>query len=185
MKKIQLETGFKAEAAFHAIFDKFSTELLSYIYYLTNNKAVAEELANESFFALYHSKDSYNPKLKLKPWLWRIGRNKAYNYIKKKKEINLEELENPSEQNSSAVDQVEDNSLDQLESLITKQTHESVKTAICELPLMQKEALELWIQDFSFEEIADLLGKSPQAVKNLIHRAKQALVASFSPKDTL
>ena len=180
MDKLQTERGFKAQAAFELIYGQFCTDLLTYIYYLVKNREIANELTNDSFLALFHYQHSFNSQLKLKPWLWRIGRNKAFNYLKKKKEIPQSDLHDPSEQDCSPIYNIVDQVDNQLQKILSQEQNIMVQTAMLSLALNQKEALELWMQDFSFDEISEMMDRSPQAVKNLIHRGKQALITNFS-----
>ena len=63
-----------------------------------------------------------------------------------------------------------------LEKLINHTTKEHINGVIATLPLSQREAFLLWMNDdLSYDEMGKILQKSPQAVKNLVHRAKLAL----------
>jgi RNA polymerase sigma-70 factor (ECF subfamily) len=172
MKVIQSNQGVKGEAAFQQLYDNLASELLSYIYYLVKNKQIAQELANDSFFALYSSRDSFDCNRSLKAWLWRIARNKAYNQIKKHCELPLEpeELDNIKDSNSINL---------QLENIINREDRLEIKQAMNMLPLSQREALELWSQDFELKQIGQLMNKSEQAIKNLVHRGKVRLIKYF------
>jgi RNA polymerase sigma-70 factor (ECF subfamily) len=77
----------------------------------------------------------------------------------------------------SEIESVDENAL---ELLVKESTKEQIAKVIEKLPLSQREALLLWMNDdLNFDEMGIILQKSPQAVKNLVHRAKLGLKAKI------
>ena len=65
--------------------------------------------------------------------------------------------------------------LEALEKLISHAQANTVRSAMNELPSSQGEALRLWMEDLTYEEMGKIMGKSPQAIKNLVNRGKNTL----------
>ena len=71
---------------------------------------------------------------------------------------------------------------DPAEEVDGRRRYARVAVALSELPERQQTALWLAVvEGQSYEEIAGLLGSSVQSIKNLVHRARAALVDQLSP----
>lgn len=152
--------------AFEKLYHKHKKALLRFSFGYTFNQARAEEIVHETFLKVYRFKKNYDPKKPFRTWLWTICKN-----------TNLDALDKNSKRIDEGFDEADysshDNEDSALEKMIAEATKEEVTHVIEKLPLSQREALLLWMNDdLSFEEMGSILQKSPQAVKNLVHRAK-------------
>lgn len=156
------------QIAFERLYNKYKAPLLRFSYGYTFNQAKAEEIVHETFLKVYRHKNHFDPKRSFKGWLWAICKNTNIDALGKQKrepdEMFTDELE---------IAVVEDEVLEKLiEQATRKQLHEALEM----LSLSQREATLMWMNDdLSFEEMAIILHRSPQAVKNLVHRAKNSL----------
>lgn len=154
--------------AFELLYDRLSLKLYNFVYRIVNNSEKAEEIVHDSFFKLYDKRQSFEVGKRMNTWLWNIARNTAYDTLKKKREVLLDA-------DSSLDELIEDCSPDVLEKLIKESESKRLKEALMKLPDAQKDALNLWLEDMSLKEIAEIMDKSEQAIKNLINRAKTKL----------
>ncbi len=157
------------QLAFERLYHKYKEPLLRFSFGYTFNQARAEEIVHDTFLKVYRHKKSYDPKKTFRTWLWTICKNTnldALDKVPRGREESWDEKETPLESQDESA----------LEILINESTKEDLLHLIHELPDSQKEALLLWMNDdLSFEEMGSILEKSPQAVKNLVHRAKLGL----------
>lgn len=171
---IKANNALSSDQAFSALYSRLSTDLFTYLYYITLKREIAEELTNETFISFHQNISRYDHSRSVKPWIWRIGRNKAFNYLKKHRESLFEDFSR--EQELDPIQSIEDEKCDnQLEILILCEKKKRIEKYIMEIRPTQREALLLWLEGYEFGIIAELIDKSPQAVKNLIHRGKKEL----------
>lgn len=156
---------------FSRFYDREKSGLLYYLVQLVKNQEVAEEIAQEAFLKLYRDREKINPELSLKSWIYTVARNMAYDHFRKKKEFLFLDNENNDEEEYSAP---LDENAEIL--LIQKSERAQLQLAIESLPLSQREAISLWIEEMSYEQMGESLNKSEQAAKNLVNRARQGIV---------
>lgn len=152
--------------AFERLYHKYKEALIRFSYGYTFNQARAEEIVHDTFLKVYRYKKNYDPQKTFRTWLWTICKNTNLDALDKNpkgRDESFEELEVEfSDHDDSALDK-----------LVNESTKEEINNIVGTLPLTQREALLLWMNDdLSFEEMGHILNKSPQAVKNLVHRAK-------------
>src|SRR5262249_43562403 len=69
-------------ASFERLLEKYRASVISYLYRMVQNQAVAEELAQEVFFRVYRSRSTYEPTAKFTTWLFRIATHLALNSLR-------------------------------------------------------------------------------------------------------
>lgn len=159
------------QIAFERLYHKYKTPLIRFSYGYTGNMAKAEEIVHETFLKVYRFKKQYDQKKNFRTWLWTICKNTNLDALDKDKHQKNKE-ESIDHLNLELVD-VDDSVL---EKLITNSNRNQLEKIIETLPLSQREALLLWMNDdLTYDEMGLILNKSPQAIKNLVHRAKFAL----------
>ena len=158
------------QVAFERLYFKYKNALVRFSYGYTFNQSRAEEMMQETFLKMYRARDRFDSNKSFRTWLWTICKNTNLDYLEKdKKEVQFHD-ENDI---LNLVDESLESALDQL---IEEASRERLEAVIVALPLSQREALLLWMNDeLSFDEMAEILHKSSQAVKNLVHRAKENL----------
>ena len=162
--------------AFSELFDRYKGKVVSYLYYQCKDQCIAEELAQEAFLRVYRFRESYDSDRNFKSWLFTIARNLMMDHFRKKKEVQLDVgvVENTTV----------DNNIDDSEViLVGKADRRMLKEALKKLPATQNEALSLWMEELSYDEMARIMGKSAQAVKNLVHRARKSLIEIISQEE--
>jgi RNA polymerase sigma-70 factor (ECF subfamily) len=152
--------------AFERLYHKYKDALIRFSYGYTFNHAKAEEIVHETFLKVYRFKDSYDPKKTFSTWLWTICKNTNLDSLDKTKNYKEEYFNDTVLESLESTDSA-------LEEMISNAAKETLHKAIQTLAISQREALLLWMNDdLNFEEMGQILGKSGQAVKNLVHRAK-------------
>ena len=163
---------------------EYAPQLYAHAVRLTRNKADAEDLVQETYLKAWRAFDSYQDGTNLRAWLFRIMTNTYINKYNAKQrrpdEVELDEVEelylfrrlgtiDQSRINPSAEDQ-----------MMELFTDDEVKAALEHLPeLFLLPVLLADIQDFSYQEIADMLDVPIGTVMSRIHRGRKALQKSL------
>lgn len=168
---IQAMLRFKAgdEQAFDEIVRKHQKNVLNLVYRYLSDATQAEDVAQEAFIRVYRARANYEPSAKFSTWLYRITVNLCLNEIRSRKSAGPrvapvnDLLEEPAGEHP-------DSQLDQ------RELQQAVKDAIDALPENQRMAVLLArYEDMSYDEIAEAMNLSLEAVKSALHRAKENL----------
>jgi RNA polymerase sigma-70 factor (ECF subfamily) len=176
---VKLMLRFKQgdNSSFEALLDKYHNPIINFIYRFIGDKAESEDLAQEVFLRVYRSVKTYVPKAKFSTWIYIIANNLALNELRRRelhKTSSLDEV--ISYEEGDLPRQVSDQRPIALRELEKQDLIDAVRRAINSLPDNQKVAVILKkYQDFSYEEIAKVIGCSVSAVKSLLNRSKEAL----------
>ncbi|HTH93419.1 MAG TPA: sigma-70 family RNA polymerase sigma factor [Candidatus Paceibacterota bacterium] len=169
------------DAAFVTLIERHFSSIYSYVYRFVRTVPAAEDVTQEVFIKVWRQLDRFKPGTGLRPWLFRIARNTAIDYLRKRQSIPLSYFE----ENDSLDKLTEDTTTDTLEEAMEKQDKTLLADAVQALPLHYKEVLLLRAeQDMTFEEIATTLGKPLNTVKSLYRRGLAQLHQIISSKRT-
>src|SRR5579859_5002663 len=80
--------------SFRILLEKHRNPVIHFVYRIVQDRAVAEELAQEVFLRVYKSRGNYEPTAKFTTWLFRIATHLALNWIRdERKERGLQRLD--------------------------------------------------------------------------------------------
>jgi len=134
---------------------------------------VAEELTQETMAKAWEKRLTLKNSEKLEAWLFAIARNVLMDYYRHKGLL-IDEDDEQWESNiasSSSPDQ---------------EGFMDLYNALEKLPPLQKQVIELrFFKNYSIQETAQMMGKTPQAVKMLQYRALKMLRDYLKPFDDL
>jgi len=138
--------------------------LLGFLYRMTGgDRALAEDLAQETFLRALRSIQQYKYPRPFKPWLYMIATNLTRDYFKR---AEMRHTMSMSEQLEDAVGQRE---LTPEDALVWSDAAQRVALAIKNLPDHQREAVVLrYYQELSLAEIAVILDVPLGTVKSRI-----------------
>ncbi|MEM7781987.1 MAG: sigma-70 family RNA polymerase sigma factor [Planctomycetota bacterium] len=173
-------------AAFEKLVEKHQGRLVTVLEHLVGNRSRAEELAQDVFLRVYRARERYVPKAKFSTWLYTITHNVASNAVRKKstrKEVNL--VSSPS--GSMPVRPLDTMAKDKSALIPTrmaaqKEMADLIAKSIDSLGPRQKMAMLLnKVEGMSYNEIAETMELTPQAVKSLLSRARMNLREKLAP----
>jgi len=157
------------EAAFRSLYEQHRDALFRFGVRLTGSAETAEDLAHDSFLALYRGGWDQS-RGSAKTYLYGAVRNLAY-----KRHRDLEREDSDCDVDAP-VDPVA------LGSLISKETSEAVRRAVMALPVAQREVLVLFeYEDLPLSEIAQIVEADVGAVKSRLYRARESLRKWLAP----
>jgi RNA polymerase sigma-70 factor (ECF subfamily) len=158
--------GYLEDDLFINIYKKYFPYVYRYLYGLTYNHQIAEDLAQEAFTRALCVLQF--PGESIKSWLLIVAHNLYVDYVKK----------------NSRLDFRQDNLLPQIkvqdftDQLFLKESAASAYTLIRRLPENQRQVVLLClVNELSYEQAGEILGISVSAVTNLIYRARKKLRA--------
>ncbi len=166
-------------AAFRELFERYRVPIYSYLYSMTHDRQIAEDLAQEAFLRVYRSRESYQQEARFTTWLWTIARNIAIDHLRKKKESRLPE----DWEETTMGDPRGGVPTDAETLLLEKATQQAVDDCLERLPESQKEALSLRLfGELGNEEISQTMNSTIPAVKSVLHRGRVSLVDCLKRK---
>jgi RNA polymerase sigma-70 factor (ECF subfamily) len=168
--KSEKQLAFEREAMPHADL------LYNFALRMTNDRADAEDLLQETFLKAFRFWDSYEQGTNIRAWLFRILRNSYINrYRKTSKEpdtVDYEEIQNYY--TSVRAESADPNDLQ--ESLFGNLLEDDVQTAIADLPDDFRTVVILSdIEGLTYEEIADFVDCPVGTVRSRLHRGRRLL----------
>ncbi len=157
--------------AYQQIYGLYARKVLNFIYRMVNSVEEAEDLTQETFTAVYQKLESLQDATRFEPWLFRIARNFVYQRYR-----NRPPMMTPVDaldEDGQPILQVEDERKNPDEAFQAQELQRVVKEAIASLPPKYREVFILSaIRHLSYQEIAEIVGRSLPSVKTDIHRAR-------------
>jgi RNA polymerase sigma-70 factor (ECF subfamily) len=159
------------EEAFRLIFERFTRPVISFIFYLVNQRELAEELAQETFVRAYKSLHALRDEMKLSTWLFGIAKNVARESLRhSRRDSRHVELED------RAVMEICDEKPTPAAELLDKELSDVVRRALLGLDEDKRVVFVLKVyQQRSYEEIALITGFSVPKLRNDLHRARREM----------
>jgi RNA polymerase sigma-70 factor (ECF subfamily) len=166
------------DEAFEQLVHKYLSPIYNFIFQLTRDQNVAEDLTQETFIKAWKHFARFDQKKSFKTWLFTIAKNTTYDYFKKKKSIPFSFFEDEEGENSlEVVDQ--DNPLPD-EILEENERKEDVERALAHVPELYRALLILaYREDFSLMEISTILREPYNTIKSRHQRALKLLRKAF------
>lgn len=163
---ISLRAG--TDGAFEVLVDRYHPRLTAYLHQLLNDVSVAEDIAQETFIAVFTSLHTLTDDRTFEAWLFRIARNRARMYLRRRTVLEFVSLEHVVTRLGGWLGR------DQSSDIDTVSTRDAVHTALGRLSATEREALLLhsWA-GFSSIEVAGILGIKPKAAAKRVTRARQ------------
>ncbi|MFO7947467.1 MAG: sigma-70 family RNA polymerase sigma factor [Armatimonadota bacterium] len=166
---------------FKAVIEQNYERVYNVIYRMISDPEQAADLTQETFVNAYRSWDSFRGDSQVYTWLYRIAVNLTKNRLERQGRVNRTEafsIDAPidTDGDSELYMQINDESMAP-ENLVDNQ--ELKKVLVEQVDRLRHDYKEVIIlrdyQGFSYNEIADILGCSLQAVKSRLFRARSTL----------
>ena len=166
--------------AFNEIVFRYKDKLVNFLFRYTGNRDDSEDLAQDTFLKLYRSKHLYREIAKFSTWFYTIAINIAKTNLRKKsrkKAISLSSFDSENEKDFELTANV----LGPDESANASTESYYIQKAIDSLEENFREVIVLRdIQDFEYEEIAQITGLPLGTVKSRINRGREKLKVMLS-----
>src|SRR5438309_6627824 len=168
------------EAAFRELVRRYERPVFSLLYRMVRDRALAEDLAQETFIKVLNGIKSYKPDFKFSSWIFKIANNAAIDHIRRKSLDTLSldgapDAETPEAMRATAI-QLAGKDETPLQEVVNRELGSAIERAIGRLrPEYRACILLRHVEGHSYEEIARILDLPLGTVKTYIHRARNEL----------
>jgi len=152
--------------AFETIVDRYQGRLLGFCRQMLGSTEDAEDVLQEVFVNAYRAMLADEREINLRPWLYRIARNRCLNHLRK-----------PTADAQESMDMVPTvDAASTAEKVHNREEFRQILSDVNKLPETQRSALLLREMDaLSYEEIAAAMDTTVPSVKSLLVRARISL----------
>ncbi|MEN8127784.1 MAG: RNA polymerase sigma factor [Planctomycetota bacterium] len=158
--------------------EQFQDELYRYIYRLTLNQNLAEDIRQETLLQMCKSIGNLRDVHNVKAWLFKTAWGKAMNHYRSAKK-----RQHMSIHKNNLVNALEGRHTEGLKTLIGKEIAETLIQSISQLGVKQRSVLVLrCYEDLSYAEIASIMNCSETAARIHFFRAKNNLKTKLRKK---
>ena len=153
-------------AAFEALVGRYQARLLAFCRHMLGSREDAEDVLQEVFAAAFNAILGDERAINVRPWLYRIARNRSLNHLRRQQAIGVDSMDvHLSEGGETTADKVH-----------KREEFRALIGDVQELPETQKTALLLReIDALSYEQIAEAMETTVPSVKSLLVRARVSL----------
>ena len=148
------------------IYEEYFGTVNKYLFCLTHNNDISEELTQETFYKAVNKIDTYKGECKMSVWLCQIAKNLWYDYCKKNKRVISVEEELFEAYSSDTTE----------EKVILNDEKISLFRKLQRLDEKTREVIYLRITgELSFKEIGIILNKTENWARVTFYRGKNQL----------
>ncbi len=153
-------------AAFETLFSRYHSRLLSFCRHMLGSREDAEDVLQEVFAAAFNAVLADERPINVRPWLYRIARNRSLNHLRRASAIGVDSMDV----------HFADHGLSTGEQVLRREGFHQLIDDVQKLPETQRTALLLReIDALSYEQIALAMDTTVPSVKSLLVRARISL----------
>ncbi len=153
-------------AAFEAIVSRYQARLLAFCRHMLGTREDAEDVLQEVFTAAFNAILADEREINVRPWLYRIARNRSLNHLRRATAIGMDSMDV----------HFADGGISTGEKVLRRERFRQLISDVQELPETQRTALLLReIDALSYEQIAEAMETTIPSVKSLLVRARVSL----------
>ena len=162
--------------AFDLVVPAFRDRVFRLAYSILKDRAAAEDAAQETFVRVWKALPGFDGRAQLGTWIYAIARNTCLMELRRRRPtVSFDDPDSAEAQHAAAAiatGPADDPERDNLLRLVDA------------LPRNQQEAVRLfYLEDRSYEAVAEQLDMPLGTVKNLLHRARKRLMELAQPAE--
>jgi RNA polymerase sigma-70 factor (ECF subfamily) len=174
------------EAAYRELIRRYERPVFSLIFRMVRDRALAEDLAQDTFVKVLNALATYRPEYKFSSWIFKIANNVAIDQLRRRE---LDTLSLDGAPHARTQDQIEATALQAVDrtetplaELQSRELGRLIEGAIAKLrPEYRACILLRHVEGRTYEEIAEALDLPLGTVKTYIHRARHELREYLEP----
>jgi RNA polymerase sigma-70 factor (ECF subfamily) len=158
--------------AFAALVERYWDRLYRWLYRLTQDRHLAEDLVQESFLKALAGLSQFRAGTNFNAWLFRIGHNTLANQHR-----------SAARQREPLPDDLPEKEAGPVEQVLSQEALQGLAQAINRLNPEFRAALLLRVEEeLSFRQIADVLGLTEETARWRVFKARQKLLSLLAPQ---
>lgn len=158
------------------IYHELSDGVHKYIYYMVKDPWIAEDLTQETFIRVLHHLDGFSAEASMKTWIFKIARNIALDYLRRKKLLQFLHIE-------SLFKSLKTDDAPLVDGLVMSEEVAALYEGLDKLKREYREVIILRkINELSTRESAAILNWSDDKVKSMLSRGLSKLRAEMLQK---
>lgn len=166
--------------AFEQIFRSTRDDLLRFVHAIVKDGPLSHDLVQDIFVALWDLRETLDPSLSLRAYLFRMARNRAYRHLRDERLHARKQTEIQREIDAPPL------ARSPVETLDAGAFEVQMRRWIDALPERQREALVLTrFHDLSHQQVAAVMKISPRTVNNHVMRALEAIRAHVTAYESM
>jgi RNA polymerase sigma-70 factor, ECF subfamily len=158
-------------SGFKTLYEAYVKRIYSFVLRLVATKEDAEDIVQETFIIAFDRVRELKDPERFESWIYRIARNEVYQRYRKKRtgEVSIDDEDSGLRYTLA----VEGQEADPLEQVLQSELGKVIDQVLKQLPFKLREVFILAVLNhLSYEEIAQIVGRSLLSVKTDIHRAR-------------
>ncbi len=162
------------QAAYEVLVSRYNSRLVAFTRHMLGSKEDAEDVVQETFAAAYSAMCADERAINVRPWLYRIARNRSLNHVRRQQPIGVDSLDHHvGNHGASTADTVHG-----------REEFRQIVADVQQLPETQRTALLLReIDALSYDQIAEAMDTTVPSVKSLLVRARVGLAEAAEARN--
>lgn len=173
------------DRSFEQLLKRYLSAVFNFIFQMTRDRAAVDDLTQETFIKVWKHLVRFDRKKSFKTWIFTIAKNTTYDFLKKKKTLPFSYFDDETEDNRWEV--ADEEVLLPDEFLEREDKTRELDAALDKIPVLYRTLLFLaYRDDFSLQEISEILGEPYNTIKSRHNRAlkrlKKEMLTDTAPK---
>ncbi|MCW3048742.1 MAG: polymerase, sigma-24 subunit, subfamily, partial [Solirubrobacterales bacterium] len=162
------------QAAYEALVGRYQSRLLAFCRHMLGSREDAEDVLQEVFAAAFNAMIADDRSLNVRPWLYRIARNRSLNHLRRATAIGVDSMDiHLAEGGATTADKVH-----------RREDFRLLIEDVQQLPETQRTALLLReIDALSYDQIAEAMETTVPSIKSLLVRARVSLAEAAQARE--
>jgi RNA polymerase sigma-70 factor (ECF subfamily) len=167
-------TRTEQDAFLEEAISKYGKATYNFAYRLTGNDADARDLTQDAFLRVYRAWQSFRAGTSFISWIYRIVTNLHRDELRRRKGRYLEEL--PDDNSPQSVGGTQPLAVTPIDDYVNRDLSGDIALALERLSPDQRRVVVLAdIEEYSYQEIADIMSCSIGTVRSRLHRSRALL----------
>ena len=153
---------------FSQIYDRYIDKIYRFIFFKVNSQEIAQDLTSETFLKTWETYQNGNPEIEnIQAYLYKTARNLVIDFYREKGKVQIVSADNPL---------IPDPAPNLEEKAMLSSDLDQIRQALTELnDDYQNVIIWYYLDDLSISEISQMLGRTDDATRVLLHRALKTL----------
>ncbi|EHN09234.1 hypothetical protein PAI11_39330 [Patulibacter medicamentivorans] len=162
------------QSAYEVLVQRYQSRLLAFCRHMLGSREDAEDVLQEVFANAFNAIIGDDRAINVRPWLYRIARNRCLNHLRKIQPIGVDTMD----------DRIADNGISAADTAHRREEFRELLGDVRALPETQRTALLLReIDALAYDQIAEAMDTTVPSVKSLLVRARVALAEASEARN--